>query len=132
MIVVDTSVWIGYFRGTELPQVQALRHLPAEEILLGDIVLLEILQGERSESHANRLARELQAFTGARMLGAEVAQAAARNYRHLRGLGITIRSMADTVIATYCIHRGYPLLHNDRDYAAFEAHLGLEVYQPHF
>ena len=130
MIVVDTSVWIGYFRRMDLPQVHALRQLPADEILLGDVVLLEILQGESSEPRADRLARELGAFTGARMLGAEVAQAAARNYRHLRGLGVTIRSMADTVIATYCIHRGYRLLHNDRDFAAFEAHLGLEVFQP--
>ena len=59
MIVVDTSVWIGHFRRMDLPQVHALRQLPADEILLGDVVLLEILQGESSEPRADRLAREL-------------------------------------------------------------------------
>jgi predicted nucleic acid-binding protein len=131
MIVVDTSVWIDHLRGLDLPHVRVLKELASGDILLGDVVLLEVLRGEDTEARASRLTAELRAFTGARMLGIEVATEAARNYRTLRRLGITVRSMADTIIATYCILHDRPLLHNDRDFDAFETHLGLEVFRPH-
>ena len=130
MIVVDTSVWIDYFRKVDATHVRFLSDLAGGEILLGDVVLLEILRGEDTEARARRLTEELQAFTAARMLGIEVATEAARNYRTLRRLGITVRSMADTIIATYCIVHGRQLLHNDRDFDAFEKHLGLDVLHP--
>src|SRR4051794_20322506 len=107
MIVVDTSVWIDYFRRADRPQAHYLRNLGSDEILLGDVVLLEILRGEDTEARAGHLARQLRAFTSARMLGAEVATDAARNYRTLRRLGITARSIVDTIIATYCIRHDH-------------------------
>lgn len=130
MIVVDTSVWIGLFRRIESPQVQTLRGLGDQVILVGDVVLLELLRGEDNDQRADRIAREMRAFTGASMLGPRIALDAARNYRALRRLGITVRSTADTIIATYCIDRGYQLLHQDRDFDAFEKHLGLAVLHP--
>lgn len=130
MIVVDTSVWISLFRRVNLPQVDYLRSVGTGRILVGDVVLLEVLRGEDTEQRANRIASELRAFTVARMLGPEAAMQAAHNYRVLRRLGITIRSMADTIIATYCIQHGHQLLHRDRDFDAFETHLGLDVIHP--
>jgi predicted nucleic acid-binding protein len=49
----------------------------------------------------------------------------ARNYRRLRDMGITIRKTNDIIIGTFCIERGCSLLHDDRDFVAMEAHLGL-------
>ena len=57
--------------------------------------------------------------------GDDVATEAAKNYRKLRTLGVTVRQTIDTVIATRCIVSGYELLHDDREFDAFEKHLGL-------
>jgi predicted nucleic acid-binding protein len=59
--------------------------------------------------------------------GQEIAIQAARNFRALRDLGVTVRKTIDTVIATRCIASGYHLLHNDRDFEPFVTHLGLRV-----
>jgi predicted nucleic acid-binding protein len=59
--------------------------------------------------------------------GVDLALASARNFRRLRRLGVTVRKTLDCLIATYCIERGIPLLHADRDFAPFSEHLGLRV-----
>lgn len=129
MIVVDSSVWVGYFKRHDVPEVHTLRNLDRSRILVGDVVLLELLQGVDMEAQAGRLQRELSQLTMARMLSLQVASDAARNYRTLRRLGITVRKTAGSIIATYCINAGYQLLHKDRDFAPFETHLGLRVYR---
>jgi predicted nucleic acid-binding protein len=59
--------------------------------------------------------------------GKAIAIQAARNFRELRRLGVTIRKTIDTVIATRCIEDGYELLHADRDFDPFANHLGLRA-----
>ena len=128
MIAVDSSTWIAHFRNAELESVRVLRSLFGEtELLVGDIVLLEVLQGARDEAHAVRISRELNEFSIARMLDEEIAVQAAHNYRALRGKGITIRKTIDLIIGTFCIERGHTLLHNDRDFESMRTHLGLQV-----
>ncbi len=61
------------------------------------------------------------------LLGAGLAPRAARNYRKLRELGITIRKTANIIIGTFCIEHRHSLLHDDRDFASMEEHLGLKV-----
>jgi predicted nucleic acid-binding protein len=48
----------------------------------------------------------------------------------LRASGITVRSALDVLIATFCIDRGYALLHRDRDFDAFEQWRGLRAWNP--
>lgn len=128
MIVVDTSVWVAYFRNEATPAVATLRGLQnPNEIIVGDLVLLECLQGARDESHAARLETGLRAFVIERMLSTDLAIEAARHYRTLRALGITPRKSIDVIIAAFCIKRGYPLLHQDRDFEPMVANLGLQV-----
>jgi predicted nucleic acid-binding protein len=57
--------------------------------------------------------------------GDDVMIEAAKNYRKLRNLGATVRGTIDVVLATRCILSGHQLLHSDRDFDAFEQHLGL-------
>jgi predicted nucleic acid-binding protein len=59
--------------------------------------------------------------------GRDIAIQAARNFRVLRSLGVTVRKTIDTVIATRCIESGHELLHSDRDFDPFAKHLGLRV-----
>jgi predicted nucleic acid-binding protein len=96
-----------------------------ERILVGDLILLEVLQGARDELHAARIERGLRRFDVVPLLDPDLAPCAAGNYRRLRDMGITIRKTADIIIGTFCIERRCSLLHDDRDLAPMEAHLGL-------
>lgn len=128
MIAVDSSVWIAHFRNVASREVALLRSLfGREDLLVGDVVLLEVLRGARDERHAGRLARDMHAFNVVPMLGAAIAEQAARNFRALRGAGITIRTSADLIIGTYCIEYRHVLLHDDRDFEPMRVHFGLMV-----
>lgn len=128
MIVADSSVWIALFRQGDGAEVTRLRHaITTGSLLLGDVILLELLQGAGNEQKAEKLRRELTAFPVASMLGPELAVIAAENFRKLRMRGVTVRKTPDLVIATFCIERGHALLHADRDFSPFSEHLGLVV-----
>ena len=126
MILVDSSVWIDFFRGSPTPQTEKLDALlGTEPLAVGDLILTEVLQGFSSEkdfNHARRLLASLDLIT----LGGEtIALQAARNYRTLRAQGVTVRKTINTVIATRCIEDDLPLLYSDRDFDPFVTHLGL-------
>ena len=128
MILVDSSVWIDYFRGAITPQTDALdRLLDREPLALGDLILTEVLQGFARDKDFEEAKSLLMTLTVVELGGKDIAIQAAQNFRTLRTLGITVRRTIDTVIATRCIESGYVLLHNDRDFDPFAAHLGLQV-----
>ncbi len=61
-VLVDTSVWIDFFRGDATPQVIRLKGLLGQhEIVLGDLILAEILQGIR-EHEVARVEKAFAAF----------------------------------------------------------------------
>lgn len=128
MILVDSSVWIDFFRGVSTPQVERLDALLGNEPLaVGDLILAEVLQGFTSDRDFNEARKRLDAFAFVELGGKDIALAAARNFRRLRGQGITVRKTIDAIIATRCIVSDYSLLHSDRDFDPFEEHLGLKV-----
>ena len=128
MILVDSSVWIDYFKGTVTAQTETLHRLLGQERLaIGDLILTEVLQGFDNERDFNDARKMLSALTVVELGGQEIAIQAAKNFRTLRRLGVTVRKTIDTVIATRCIESGYDLLHNDRDFDPFAQHLGLRV-----
>ena len=128
MILVDSSVWIDYFKGTITHQTEKLDQLLGQEPLaIGDLMLTEVLQGFAGERDFNQARKMLTSLTVVELCGQEIAIQAAKNYRALRALGVTVRKTIDTVIATRCIESGYDLLHNDRDFDPFAVHLGLRV-----
>jgi predicted nucleic acid-binding protein len=128
MIVVDSSVWIANLRNSDSAAVQKLRSLNnPREIIVGDIVPLEVLQGARDEGRAAIIERDLRQFEIQSMLGEKIASHAARNYRTLREQGVTIRKTAGQIIGTFCFEGGHELLHEDRDFDAMAERLGLAV-----
>jgi len=129
VITVDSSVWVAHMRGLRTDAVWRLESLiRSQPIVIGDLVLLELLQGARDDGHAERIERALRRFEVVRMLDDGIAVRAAGYYRHLRGLGITIRKTTDLIIGTWCIENRCRLLHDDRDFGPMEAHLGLRVF----
>jgi predicted nucleic acid-binding protein len=126
LIVVDSSVWIDFLNGRNAPHVRRLRALlGASEIIVGDLMLCEVLQGLDSERTAVEVEALLRRFNVAQMVSDEIAVLAARNFRSLRRRGVTVRKTIDLLIGTWCIENGIPLLHNDSDFHPMARHLGL-------
>ena len=126
MTLVDSSVWIDYFRGVATPQSDRLdRLLGRERLATGDVVLTEVLQGFTHDRDFNQALKLLSSLTLVQIGGEAVAIQAARNFRSLRAQGMTIRKTIDTLIATRCIMDGHALLFSDRDFHPFVEHLGL-------
>jgi predicted nucleic acid-binding protein len=128
LILVDSSVWIDYFKGAITTQTDKLDELLGyEPLAIGDLILTEVLQGFGEERSFNKARNLLLSLQFVELGGQEIAIQAAKNYRTLRKLGVTIRKTVDTVIATRCIESGYDLLHSDRDFDPFVRYLGLRV-----
>jgi len=131
MVIVDSSVWIDFLNRRHTPQTQwlhASRNLGT--VGLTTLVLAEVLQGIRFDNrfrHAEQFFHAMPVFDS---LAYPLAVQAASNFRTLRGLGVTIRSTIDCLVATFCIQTGYRLLHSDSDFDYFEQHLHLPVLHP--
>lgn len=128
VIFVDSSVWIDYFRGAMTQKTSQLIDLfDSGELLVGDLVICEVLQGMRSERQARSAEEALREFDFVTLSDPELAIIAAANFRLLRGHGITIRTTIDLIIGTFCIERDHVLLHSDRDFEPMERLLGLRT-----
>lgn len=128
MILVDSSVWIDFFRNQPTPQAEWLdRNLGIEGVLVGDLILAEVLQGFKDGRGFNEARRMLGQLKQITLGGEDLAVDAARNFRKLRTKGVTVRGTIDVIVATRCLLDGFRLLHSNRDFDAFEAHLGLRV-----
>ena len=132
MVIVDTTVWIDYFRGVRSPEAEWLdRELERQRLGITDIILCEVLQGVRDEAVAASVERQMLKLHVFEAAGVELARAAAKNYRTLRGRGHTVRKTVDCLIATFCLREHHSLLHRDRDFDPFEKLLHLSVIHAH-
>ena len=132
MILVDTSVWIAFFRQAASTHTLALDNLlAAKEVLVGDLIAAEVLQGIKGAREDKLIASALLRLPTRTLCGIEIAGKAAENYRRLRSKGITVRGTIDVIIATWCIENDTELLHNDRDFAVMESELGLSAFSSH-
>jgi hypothetical protein len=128
MVIVDTTVWIDYLRGTDNAETRWLDlSLDGQRLGLTDLILCEVLQGISNQGTFAQVRDELLKFHLFETGGTDLAIAAAENYRILRQHGHTVRKTIDCLIATFCLQAGHGLLHRDRDYEPFEAVLGLQV-----
>ncbi len=127
MILVDSSVWIDFFNGTACAETDKLNEiLGLEEVVIGDLILAEVLQGFRSDTDYKAAKNVLTSLTVYDLLGKDMAVKSANNFRKLRKKGITIRKTADVIIATYCIENKIPLLFTDKDFVPFVDNLRLK------
>jgi len=131
MVIVDTSVWIDFFRNLRNPQTLWLdRELATSRLGVTDLIFCELLQGIRSDREFDFAASQLKHLHIFSPGGADFALAVAGNFRRLRKKGLTIRGTVDCWIATFCLLEGHVLLHRDRDFEVFEKELGLQVVKP--
>ena len=126
MVLVDSVVWIDYFRGVQSNVTDRLHALLfAQEAMIGDLMVVEILQGFATDREFDEALHLLVIPPRIAIADYDIAVIAARHCRTLRRLGITVRKTIDTLIAKRCIADRIPLLYSDRDFDPFVAHLGL-------
>ena len=118
MLLVDSSVWIDWLRGTAIGAVRFVQAREAfEEIALTQMIYLEVLQGVSSDRQYSECQRVLGSQTMLQPLNAlETFEAAAQLYRKARKKGLTVRKSTDCLIAAIALEQGAMLVHNDRDF----------------
>ena len=127
MILVDTSVWIDYFNGRDTVKTNLLdAALTHDVVIMGDLILLEILQGFKSNKDYELAKDTLLLLPQRMLLNQELALLGAQNFRYLRKKGVTVRKVNDVIIATYCIKKNLPLLFSDKDFEPFVQYLHLQ------
>jgi len=128
MTVVDTSVWIDYFNDISTQETEAFDGmLGSQEILIGDLMLTEILQGFQLDAHFEAARKLLQAFPIVPMVGPSLTLKSAQHYRTLRKRGVMVRKTLDVMIGTFCIAQDLALLYADRDFDPMVRYLGLRT-----
>jgi predicted nucleic acid-binding protein len=131
MTIIDSGVWIDFINAVTTPQTDWMKaHFRSSRLGLADLIFCEVLQGFRDEVLFAKVKSTLLTLEIVPSGGVEIALASAQNYRFLRARGITVRTTIDCLVATVCIRGKHSLLHNDRDFHAFEKYLGLKVIHP--
>jgi predicted nucleic acid-binding protein len=119
VILVDTTVWVDFFRGVDSRVNRTFRQLieDEEDLCLTSFNLTEILQGIKHEPLYEATKRHLLAFPLFEPDEVSTYVHAADIYRVCQRRGRTIRSTIDCLIAAIAMERDLVLLHNDRDFA---------------
>lgn len=128
MILVDSSVWIDYFRGDSNAHTQQLDEWleqPVVEVVVADLVLYEVLRGFRQDSAFQKVRDFLLELPSVEIGGVDNALLAANHFFALCARGFTIRSPIDVLLASYCITHDHTLLHRDADFDVMETLRGL-------
>jgi predicted nucleic acid-binding protein len=127
-ILVDTSVWVNYFKDIETDACKFLdNNLSNIVIATCPTIVQEILQGVASDADKRTVKQHFDPLIRLIDNPYSVAIEAAELYRALRKKGITVRKPNDCLIAVYAIRRGIKLLHDDRDFQLIANHSSLKV-----
>jgi len=126
MILVDTSVLIGFLKGQKDSKILLFKKILSSDVSFGisAYTYQEVLQGARNEAELQILKEYLSTQT-IYYLEQEVTtyEKAALLYFNLRRKGITPRSTLDMLIALTAIENNLALLHNDRDFDMMAEHI---------
>lgn len=119
MILVDTSVWIDFIRGTGNSPASALHALVTDgaAICLADINITEILRGVADDTAYEGIRDDLMKFPILNPHGVDTHIVAAAIYRDCRRKGETIRNSSDCLIAAIAMENDIAILQNDSDFA---------------
>jgi predicted nucleic acid-binding protein len=129
-ILVDSSVWIDFYRKRETAATTAFKAAVRadREIVIADLIMMEVLQGFRLSRDVRTAEATFGRLTCYLLGGQRRVRLAAENYRTLRGAGVTPRSPIDVLIATCCIEDDLELLADDRDFRLMAPHIGLALH----
>lgn len=117
-ILVDTSVWIDFFRGDGSSQVASLARFLEEghDVATCGVIVAEVFQGIRSSAQRARLEPRFRSLSYLTPSEPDTYFEAAALFRSLRHRGITVRSTIDCVITALAAQHDAFLLFRDRDF----------------
>ena len=128
MILVDSSAWIEYLRGTERPIGVRVRALElTQQLAMTDVVVMELRAGARSDRQLQRLRTFIGSFDFLAVKGVQDFEHAAELYRACRRNRVTVRNMTDCLIAAVAIRNDVPVLHHDSDFDVLARYTPLRV-----
>lgn len=127
MILVDSSAWIEFLRGTGSEVCVAVDKLLDGDLAISDAVSMEVLAGARDERHLLQLRGLLGRATMLPTTPADY-EAAASMYRACRLQGETVRKLIGCLIAAVALGAGAEVLHADSDFAALARHTELRLH----
>jgi predicted nucleic acid-binding protein len=129
-VIVDTSVWIDFFRGRLIQPVHLLMEImDTKAVIIPPIIAQEVLQGIAEKKMADMIESLFFGFQFISYDTYEAALGSAELYRKMRSKGITVRSSNDALIAWLCINFNLPILHKDRDFDNIAKHTSLKIYK---
>lgn len=129
-VIVDSSVWIDFFKGVSTPSVGLLMEImDSNAVILPPIVIQEVLQGVSERKMANTIEHLFFGFQFINYDNYEAALGAADLYKKMRTKGVTVRSSNDALIAWLCIKFNFPVLHRDRDFENIAKFTSLKIYK---
>lgn len=128
-ILVDTSAWVEFLRGTGSSVHLRMRRLIEKEVPLAttDVVVMEILAGARTPNRLEELRRFLLRFDHYPSEGLSDFERAAEIFRKCRQEGEAIRSLFDCLVSAVALRAEIPILARDRDYEVIARHTGLQL-----
>jgi predicted nucleic acid-binding protein len=128
LILVDTTVWIDFFAGSNLRHVSLFQSLieDSEDICICGLVMTEILQGIKDGVQYSKTKKYLSNLIYIPM-STDTFVLAADIYRSIRKKGITIRNSIDCLIAAVCIEHNVSLLQNDKDFQKIKKYSDLQL-----
>jgi predicted nucleic acid-binding protein len=127
LILIDSSAWIEFLRGTDSPVCREVDRLLARRIAVTDPVVMEVLAGAKDDGHLHALRGMLGR---AQLLRCESGDylSAAMLYRQCRARGATVRRLVDCLIGAVAIRHDIPVLHADADFTALARHTTLRAH----
>lgn len=128
MILVDTSAWVEFLRGTGSPACNAVDRLLAGEIAICDAISMELFAGARDEPQLRQLRGLLARATTLPTTAADYESAAAM-YRACRVRGQTVRKLIDCLIGAVAVSAGVEVLHADADFETLARHTDLRTHR---
>ena len=129
MILVDTSAWVEFDRGTGSTVDARLTELIAssDDVAVTEPVIIEVLAGARNDRRASDLRRLLDRFVLLRFDAVVDFDGATTIYRTCRRSGVTPRGMIDCMIAAVALRYGVPLLAAHADLHRVAGVMGIEI-----
>jgi len=127
-VLVDTSGWICFFARKGFPEIKSAigQLLDEDRAATCGPVLVEIIQGTRTETERDDMLRRLSALHWLEITQRHWRQAAVLAFR-LRRKGVTV-SAIDALISATAMDYHCQLLHHDSDYLHIARHSALQVF----
>jgi len=129
VILVDTSAWIEYLRGTGSAanvRVRALL-LSDQAVATTEAVVMELLAGGRNDVERRRIQEVVDGCELLPVGGLDDFEHAADLYRSCRERGETVRALVDCLIGAVAIRNNVPVLHDDADFDVLARHTAVRV-----